>query len=375
MKEIALYIHIPFCKQKCFYCDFPSYSGKEKYMDDYVDALCKEINTVSNEDYIIKSIFIGGGTPSYMSEKNLEKILKIVKKLDLSEMIEFTVECNPGVLEKEKLHLMKKNGVNRLSFGLQTTKDKLLKEIGRIHTYNEFLGNYKLAKEIGFNNINVDLMFGLPNQSVQDWRESLEEITKLNPEHISAYSLIIEEGTVFNKLYIEDKLVLPTEDQEREMYLISKDILEKNQYSQYEISNYSKVNKECIHNKIYWETKEYIGVGVSAASYINKKRIKNINSIKKYIDRINEKDSVVEEIIENTKSDEIEEYVFMGLRMMKGISLTKFKERFGEDIHCIYKEIIDKNIKDELLEIDGEEMKLTEKGVELSNRVMSDFIL
>ena len=218
MKEISLYIHIPFCKQKCFYCDFPSYAGKESLMDEYVEALNKEILDKASK-YIIKSIFIGGGTPSYLTNDQLDSLLKTINNLNFNNEIEFTIECNPGTLTKENLIIMKKNNVNRLSIGLQATNDLLLKSIGRIHTYEEFKNNYLLAREIGFENINIDLMFGLPNQSLEDWKETLKEIVNLNPDHISAYSLIIEQGTVFYNWYEKDKLPLPKEDDEREMYI------------------------------------------------------------------------------------------------------------------------------------------------------------
>ena len=245
MKEIALYVHIPFCKQKCMYCDFPSYSGKEKYMDVYVDALNKEILEKANK-YTIRSIFIGGGTPSYLDEKDLKSLLKTLNKLKFKEDIEFTIECNPGTLTKEKLIIMKDHNVNRLSIGLQSINNSLLKDIGRIHTYEIFKNNFLLARELGFDNINVDLMFGLPNQSLEEWKNTLLEIIKLNPEHISAYSLIIEEGTCFYKLYNSNKLNLPDEETERKMYKITKEILSKHNYNQYEISNYAKENRECL---------------------------------------------------------------------------------------------------------------------------------
>jgi oxygen-independent coproporphyrinogen-3 oxidase len=374
MKETSLYIHIPFCKQKCLYCDFPSYSGREKFMEEYIEALNKEILKKADK-YKINSIFIGGGTPSYLNYPSLESLLITLNKLKLKEELEFTMECNPGTLSREKLELMKKYNVNRISMGLQSTKDSILKEIGRIHSYEEFKNNYFLAREIGFNNINVDLMFGLPKQKNQDWKDSLEEIAKLEPDHISAYSLIIEEGTVFYNLYEQDKLELPEEDKEREMYLATKEILNKYGYHQYEISNYSKKEKECFHNKVYWKCNEYLGLGVSASSFIDKKRIKNIDDIQKYIWKINNNESVIEEIHINDIEDDMEEFMFMGLRMIDGISIKEFKKRFNKDINEVYRAVIEKNIKKELLIYNSERLFLSEKGIELSNYVMSDFIL
>lgn len=374
LKEISLYIHIPFCKQKCFYCDFPSYASLDHLKEDYVEALCKEIEE-KVFGYKIKSIFIGGGTPSYLEISQIYKLLETINNLNLSKDMEFTMECNPGALEKEKLETMLKGGVNRISMGLQAIQNSILKDIGRIHSFKQFEENFKLAREVGFKNINVDLMFGLPNQHIEEWKESLEVIAKLNPEHISAYSLIIEEGTPFHNLWKKNKLILPSEDEEREMYSITKSILNQYGFNQYEISNYSKEGYECYHNKVYWKCKEYLGVGSASSSFINGKRIKNIENVKIYIEKIKNGDDIIQEIIENSKEDNMEEFIFMGLRMTEGINLNEFKERFKVDINSIYKEVIDKNINRNLLMSDGEKLKLTEKGIELSNIVMSEFLL
>ncbi|ASW43676.1 radical SAM family heme chaperone HemW [Clostridium isatidis] len=374
MKNMSLYIHIPFCKQKCFYCDFPSYANIDYLKEDYVDALCKEIEN-KNITYNIKSIFVGGGTPSYLNSKQLEKLLITINKLNLDENIEFTMEANPGTLDEEKLIVMKNCGINRISMGLQAVQNSLLKDIGRIHTFNVFEENFKLARKVGFNNINVDLMFGLPSQTVEDWKDSLEKIASLEPEHISAYSLIVEEGTAFYKLYEKNKLILPSEEMERDMYKITKEILNFYGYKQYEISNYAKDGFECYHNKVYWRSKEYIGLGSSSASFIDGKRIKNIENVKKYIEKVNAEEAVTEEIYYNSKEDNIEEFMFMGLRLIEGINMEEFKRRFNINIMDIYKKIIEKNIEKDLLEIKGGYLRLTEKGIELSNYVMSDFIL
>lgn len=374
MKDISLYIHVPFCKQKCFYCDFPSYANIDHLKDDYVNALCKEIEN-SKITYNIKSIFIGGGTPSYLDSKQLEKLLKTINRLKLDRNIEFTMEANPGTLDEEKLIVMKKGGINRISMGLQAVQNSLLKDIGRIHTFNIFEENFKLARKVGFENINLDLMFGLPSQTVGEWKESLEKISSLGPEHISAYSLILEEETAFHKLYEKNKLFLPSEEEEREMYQITKDILNSYGYKQYEISNYSKEGYECYHNKVYWRSEEYIGLGSSSASFIDGKRIKNVEDVKTYIEKINNEEAVADEIYQNTKEDNMEEFMFMGLRLIEGIKMGEFKKRFNLDITEIYKEVIEKNISKNLLEIKGGNLRLTEKGIELSNYVMSDFIL
>lgn len=374
MKKVALYVHIPFCKQKCLYCDFPSYSHKEELMDEYVKALSKEILEKTKE-YKIESLFIGGGTPSYLSNENLRFLLDTINKLDFVENAEKTIECNPGTVNKEKLEIIFNGGINRISFGLQSTNNEILKKIGRIHTYEEFKENYILARKIGFQNINIDMMFGLPNQSLNIWLESLKEVVVLNPDHISSYSLIIEEGTPFYSLHNKDLLDLPSEEEEREMYEKGRDFLEAKGYNQYEISNYAKDNKECFHNKIYWECKEYIGVGVSSSSYIDGKRIKNIDNIKEYIKNINENNSIIDEELENTEKDKIEEFMFMGLRMIKGIEEKEFENRFGKKVDELYKEIIEKHIKNGLLIRKNGKIFLSKKGIELSNIVMSDMIL
>ncbi len=374
MKEMSLYIHIPFCKQKCLYCDFPSYAGKESLINEYIRALNEEILRKCSK-YKIASIFVGGGTPSYLNEINLESLLKTINLLDFKDEFEFTIECNPGTLNEEKLALMKNYNVNRISMGLQTTNDNILKEIGRIHSFEEFKKNYNQARKAGFENINVDLMFGLPNQSMKDWKVSLEDVMSLEPDHISAYSLIIEEGTCFYNLYNNDKLNIPNEEEERSMYLFTKGFLKDYGYNQYEISNYAKVNKECFHNKVYWKCNEYLGLGVSASSFVDEKRFKNIDDIKIYIEKINNNEDVTEEIHVNNINDDMEEFMFMGLRMIEGINLKIFKKRFGKDVFDIYDEVIKNNIKKGLLVVDSEKLYLSEKGIELSNYVMSDFIL
>lgn len=374
MKEISLYIHIPFCKQRCFYCDFPTFAGKERFREEYIDALIKEIKEKCS-DYLIKTIFIGGGTPSYLEENELEKLLMAVSKLNLLDKLEYSMECNPGTVNENKLKIMKKYGINRISFGLQSCNDNLLKKIGRIHTFEEFLENYNLARKVGFDNINVDLMYCLPNLTIQDWKNTLENICELKPEHISAYSLIIEEGTAFYKLYEKDKLELPSEDDERIMDKITKDILKANGYHQYEISNFALDGKECEHNKVYWSLDEYIGVGSASSSYMDGYRFTNTSNINDYIEKISNNVSVVIDKYENSIEDEMEEFVFMGLRMVYGIDLLNFEKKFGVDINSIYKEIIEKNIKGGLLVVKENKMFLTAKGMELSNSVMSDFIL
>lgn len=377
MDKISLYIHIPFCAQKCLYCDFPSFARKDHLRKAYIEALNKEIISLreKHNNLEINTIFIGGGTPSVLEADELECLLKEVAKLNMAKYIEYSMECNPGNLTEEKLEVMKKYGVNRISMGLQAKQDNLLKGLGRIHNYKTFKENFLLAKKVGFNNINVDLMFGLPNQRLNEWEETLREIISLEPAHISAYSLIIEEGTAFYNLYENDKLKLPTEEEERKMYHLAKKILEENGLNQYEISNYAKERKECRHNLAYWNMDNWIGVGSAAASYINGKRIKNISSVEEYINSINEKGEAVEEIINNSKNDNMEEFMFMGLRKINGIDENEFKKRFSMNINDVYGEILNKYIDEGLLIRESGRIFLSEKGIEISNVIMADFLL
>ncbi|MGL4990882.1 MAG: radical SAM family heme chaperone HemW [Sarcina sp.] len=374
MKKISLYIHIPFCDQKCYYCDFPSFAGKGNLKDSYIDALIKEIK-LTPKNKIIDTIFIGGGTPSSLSENQLERLLSEIKKFLFDGKIEYTVECNPGSITEKKLNIMKKYGVNRISMGLQAIQNSLLKDIGRIHNFEVFKENFRLARECGFTNINVDLMFALPKQSIKQWKETLESIIKLNPEHISAYSLIIEEGTKFYNLNENKKLKLPSEDEEREMYHLTKNILNDYGYNQYEISNYSKSGLECRHNIIYWEMKNWIGLGSAASSHIDGERFTNYSSVEKYIECMKSGVSAKEEVHVNMEYENIEEFMFMGLRLVKGISEDDFEKRFGKSIDEIYKNKIDKFVLLGLLIRENRKIYFTEKGMEYSNNVMSEMLL
>lgn len=372
-KELSLYIHIPFCKQKCLYCDFPSYCGEEALMDSYVDALCKELDHLG--EYKFNTIFIGGGTPSYLEIKHWEKLKCSIDRLNKNENLEFSVEVNPGTVSKEKLCVFKEMGVNRLSIGLQAWQNELLQSLGRIHKLNDFLETYKEARKLHFDNINIDLMFGLPNQTLQHINETLMEVVKLNPEHISCYSLIIEEGTPFYAKYENDELILPSEEVEREMYSKIKNFLEQKGYNQYEISNFSKLGKECRHNLVYWNLDEYIGCGAFAHSYINHKRYKNVESIRDYIYRVNSNMEIKLEVHHNTLKDDMEEFMFMGLRKINGVDINEFQKRFDKNIYEVYGAIIDKYLKDKLLILKDNKLYLSPRGIEVSNIIMSDFIL
>ena len=375
MKEIGIYIHIPFCIKKCEYCDFISYCNKKEYVPQYINALKKEIKNNINKEYKITTIYIGGGTPSSIEENYIADIIETIKlnmneeNLKDFENIEVTIEVNPGTVNKEKLQVYKKIGINRLSIGLQETHNELLKSIGRIHTYEEFIKTYNLARKIGFNNINVDLMIALPNQTIRDIKENLEKITKLNPEHISVYSLILEEGTPFYNKYNENKIKLPDEELERNMYWYVKNTLENNGYMHYEISNFSKKGFESKHNMNCWNQEEYLGFGVAAHSYNNRIRYSNTNSIEEYIKGSNK---IIHE--EQTLEDMQKEYMLLGLRKIEGINIQKFKNKFAQNPIFIFKEQLNKLVYEELIIVDGNEIKLTNKGLDLANIVWEEFV-
>lgn len=291
MKELGIYVHIPFCKQKCYYCDFVSYANKETEMKRYFEALQKEIEVEKEEIDRVTTIYIGGGTPSMVDKEEIQKIVTTIKQnYRVEKEAEITIEVNPGTVDEEKLKSYKEVGINRLSIGLQSTKNELLKKIGRIHTYEEFLACYQLARKVGFKNINVDLMLGLPNQTLLGLEESVKKVITLNPEHISIYSLILEENTKLYNMVNEGKVKLPEEEIERKMYWKTKEILEENGYMHYEISNFAKAGYTSKHNSNCWEQKEYVGLGAAAHSYLNNMRYSNVENVENYINNIKTKD-------------------------------------------------------------------------------------
>ena len=378
-KELGIYVHIPFCKQKCYYCDFISFSGIEDKEEEYVKAIEKEIDSYNLEKYCVTTIYLGGGTPSYLSAKSIEKILiKLKDKLKNNQLkwekIEITIEVNPGTVTKEKLEGYKKLGINRLSIGLQATQDKLLKQIGRIHTYKEFEETYKNAEETGLKNINVDLMIGLPNQNIQDIKESLEKIVNLNPSHISVYSLIIEEGTLIKKLLEEGKLELPKEDEERRMYWYVKNFLELKGYNHYEISNFSLDGYSSKHNLNYWNQGQYLGFGVSASSFFAGSRYTNTNSITDYIKNINNGISTIAEKEDLDKLDMMKEYIILKLRLKDGINTDEFMSKFGNNIFNIFKTELDYLISNNLIIHNNKNLYLSSRGKEIANFVWEKFI-
>lgn len=401
-KELGIYVHIPFCKQKCYYCDFTSFAGCEIFSGRYVECLKKElmhkIKALNNEYYNITTIYIGGGTPSYIESKYIKEIMNLLKSeitknnlsngnlndfiinneyLDASKVcnIEATIEVNPGTITEQKLTDYRKAGINRLSIGLQSTNNILLKEIGRIHNYEQFIETYNLARKVGFKNINVDLMLGLPNQTIEDLRSSLEKILKLGPEHISVYSLILEEETKLYNLVNDGILQLPDEEYERQMYWYVKNTLELNGYNHYEISNFAKKEYESKHNVNCWKQKEYIGIGLGASSYLDGTRFSNIRDLEEYMANVEageiEKNIIVEEV--QTEVDKQKEFMMLGLRMTEGVSIHEFKAEFGQNPVYLFRQELDKLTRDKLIIIDGDKIKLTNKGLDLANQVWMEF--
>ncbi len=374
-KELGIYIHIPFCKQKCYYCDFISFANKQEKQQEYINAVKSEIDTYQFEKYNVTTIYIGGGTPSYIESKYIVELIeklknKLKNNITKFEEIEITIEVNPGTVTKEKLQDFKSCGINRLSIGLQTTNNNLLKQIGRIHTYEEFLDTYNYAKQVGFENINVDLMLGLPNQTIKDLKDSLEKVMKLGATHISVYSLIVEEGTVISKLLDEEKIQLPSEETEREMYWYVKNTLELNGYKHYEISNFAKESKESKHNVNCWKQEEYIGLGVAAHSYLNDTRFSNENNIENYINNVDNKE--VEEV--QTLEDKQNEFMLLGLRMLDGVDIAMFKQKFGQNPIYLYRDSLSELVEEGLVVVDLNHIRLTNKGLDLANLVFEEFV-
>lgn len=374
-KDIGIYIHIPFCKSKCYYCDFISFANKEMCQEEYIKAVIKEIRHVDLSKYNINTVYIGGGTPSILDSKYIVKILDEIKP-HINNDTEVTIEVNPGTVDKKKIQDYKNVGINRLSIGLQSTDDNLLKEIGRIHKYDDFLKVYNEAREVGFENINVDLMLGLPNQSLGVLENSVKKVIELNPEHISIYSLILEERTKLYDMVNKGKLELPSEDLERIMYWKVKKMLEGSGYIHYEISNFAKKGYKSRHNSDCWEQKEYIGIGAAAHSYLNDIRFSNNENIEEYIENINndnfEKNITIHE--KQTKENKQNEYMILGLRKIEGVSIRKFKNKFGQNPIFLYNKELNKLVNEDLLEIDGDIINLTSKGLDLANLVWEEFV-
>lgn len=379
--ELGIYIHIPFCKQKCYYCDFVSFSGQNEKMGEYIRCLEKEVESYDFSTYNVTTIYIGGGTPSYLESRMIvDFLVKLKQKLQGNntpfEKMEITIEVNPGTVTMEKLQDYKNVGINRLSIGVQSTNDKLLKRIGRIHTYQDFLNTYKMANKVGFNNINVDLMLGLPNQSIKDLKNSIEQVNLLQPNHISVYSLIVEEGTKLEKLINEGKLILPDEELERQMYWYVKNKLEQNGYNHYEISNFAKKGKESKHNQNCWKQKQYIGLGLAAHSYVSEIRYSNTENLETYLQNIHDEKLEKNRIIQERQNleDTQKEFMMLGLRMIEGISICDFKEKFGTNPLYLFRNELNRLVSEGLIEVDLDRIRLTNRGLDLANVVFEEFV-
>ena len=399
-QNLSLYLHIPFCVRKCLYCDFLSGPQSADVQEQYVEALCREIQETSPEyrEYQVVSVFIGGGTPSVLLPEQTIRIMETLKScFILTNTCEISMEMNPGTVTPEKMNAYRACGINRISIGLQSANDGELKALGRIHTCTDFLKAYEMAVEAGFTNINVDLMSAIPEQTLKSYQETLQKVLALQPQpvHISAYSLIVEEGTPF----YEQELNLPDEETERRMYEITDDILREAGYHRYEISNYAKAGKECVHNKVYWQRGNYLGLGIGSASLIQNVRFHNVTDISSYVNLMLGENSIGNEIenaaclhidmVENLKKlkeevqelpieEQMEEFMFLGLRMMEGVSERSFFKIFGRRFEEVFPGVIEKHEKLGLLEVPGEEfvhLKLTSHGIDVSNQVFVDFML
>lgn len=373
-QELELYVHIPFCIRKCNYCDFLSFQGNETEQEDYAKALINEIRSYREfaSSYRVSTVFLGGGTPSVLKASQTERIMDALSETFVIENNgEITTEANPGTLTRDKLKAYRSSGINRLSLGLQSMNNRELNCLGRIHTLEDFLESYHLAREGGFSNINIDLMSGIPCQTVGGWKENLEKVARLQPEHISAYSLIVEEGTPF----YEQKLALPGEEEEREMYELTYRMLGEQGYIQYEISNYARPGYACRHNMGYWERKNYLGLGLGASSLMHEVRFSNTRVMDEYLKLCSDPKKMRRNIEVLDEKARMEEFMFLGLRMTEGVSGDTFQKTFGKSIVSIYGEPLKKYLDLNLLEREGDRIFLTREGISLSNMVMSDFLL
>lgn len=395
----GIYIHIPFCMQKCLYCDFVSGCGTSDEMKRYQNALLNEIeSTVIKET--VDSVFFGGGTPSVYPVEYIGEILNLLKQkgvfrgvgservwnASVSGMeynlkkndIEITMEVNPGTINSDRLNYYREIGINRLSIGLQSANDEELKILGRIHDYRQFLESYIAARECGFTNINIDLMSAIPKQTISSYQDTLLKVTELKPEHISAYSLIVEEGTPFYEQYREGgkkECELPDEDAEREMYYLTKREMEKNGYHQYEISNFAREGYECRHNIKYWSRNDYYGFGAAASSLVDNIRYTNVRDSREYQKANGDIQIIREEFTELSRNEQMEEFMFLGLRKTKGISLTEFETNFNLRIKSVYGEKIEKLKRNGLLKQEGSMLFLTDRGIDISNMVLAEFLI
>lgn len=385
-ESLGIYLHFPFCVKKCSYCDFlsgPADSGTKRA---YADALCREIysfgreygmrETLSRDGKIpVDTIFLGGGTPSVMDPEDLSRVMETVFKVfDVLPGVEISMEMNPGTFREEMLAFVKKY-INRVSLGLQSADDRELQMLGRIHTYSEFESCYGTLRDAGISNINVDLMSAIPGQTLASWERSLDRVLRLRPEHMSCYSLIVEEGTPFYALYEDGRLVLPGEDEEREMYYLTERLMNAHGYHRYEISNYARPGRECLHNVRYWRRSPYIGFGIGAASLLDETRWSNTRDLQRYLSGSGSFPDIREEVQNLSVSEQMEEFMFLGLRMMEGVSGADFAEAFGCELDSVFGAVCVRLISEGLLVREGDRYKLTSRGIDVSNSVLAEFLL
>ena len=371
----SIYIHIPFCATKCYYCAFNTYTFHKEQAKAYLQALRTEITLYASETDPLQTIFIGGGTPSILSANALSQLLNDVHQhFRITQNAEITVECNPGTVDAEKLRIMQDNGVNRLSFGLQAMQDETLKQLGRIHTVAEFRQSYHLAREGGFENINIDLIFALPDQTMETWHHTLSEVIALEPDHISAYNLVMEEATPFYEWWQAGELHLPTEDTEADMFQYTIETLTANGYTHYEICNFARPSRDARHNLVYWNNQPCIGLGAGAWGYINGVRYSNIRGIAPYIKQLSHRNKPIADTERLTGHAEKAETLMLALRKREGISLDAYQNRFGEGIEVAFGETLKKWLDLKLLERTATHLRLTSRGLFLANEVFVELM-
>lgn len=372
----SMYVHIPFCTQICHYCDFNKFFIQNQPVDEYLQALGKEMSLYNLDNKEMKTVFIGGGTPTALDALQMEKLFaSIHENIRFGQDYEFTIEANPGDLTKEKLAIMKEAGVNRLSLGVQTFNEELLKKIGRAHTAEDVYRNVELAREAGFENISIDLIYSLPGQTTRDLEDTINRALALELPHFSAYSLIIEPKTVFYIMLNKGKLSLPSEDTEASMYEYVMERMENAGYHQYEISNFGKRGFESKHNLIYWNNEEYYGFGAGAHGYLDGVRYHNHGPLKKYMNAIGAGEKPIIDQVDVSTKERMEEEMFLGLRKTDGVSLDEFKRRFGVEMDEVFGEVIKNFIHKELLVNDDGHIRLTHQGKLIGNEVFQDFLL
>ena len=378
MKKLGIYVHIPFCKRKCNYCDFYSVKWNEKSENKYIDAVINEIKNYKNtldEKYYVNTIYFGGGTPTIINPDNLRRIIEKLRiAFEIDENAEISMEANPNTLTPENLKAYKEIGINRLSIGIQSLNDDILYKIGRIHNSQEALEAIDRAKQFGFENINADVMFNIPGQTITDIETTLSKVIEKNVRHISFYSLKLEKGTPMYDMEKSSKIIMPEEDEEREMYYAGRNVMKDNNLFQYEISNFAVKGYECKHNLKYWNQEEYIGIGPAAHSFLNSVRYSNPSDLNLYCQ--NSEANVFERNIQEVmnQKDLIFEYIMLRLRLTEGLNMVDFKSKFSIDFNETYSKQIDHLTKNNLLEYSGDFVKLTNYGMDISNYVFEKFM-